>query len=328
MLHRVLEDTREAYDPEMAVSDENFERFLAWVSRHYRVVRLQDLQQELRGWRCGSPPLCVLTFDDGWSDNFTCAFPMLQRYNLTATVFLAVNFIGTGRRLWQERLWRHLQRAGKTSSAAESLRATGEAFAWCPPLGAADLNLSRLRPLLLTRPSPEAEAFVDRFGRIVGGEPEWAGPAFLSWDQVQRMRECGIDFGSHTMQHTLLSRAPTAVAEAEVCDSRRAIEERLGAPVCSFSYPWGARGPASRAQVESAGYAFAVTASPGLARSDSDALQLPRVALSDACFGRASRPGGDGLSGKKRTQDAFSAAALSLHIARARFSNLRVGRPS
>src|SRR6185312_12546093 len=66
MLHRVLPDIRDCYDPEMAVSVAVLAQFLDWLAAHYTVVPL--LEVAARRGRGGARPVCALTFDDGWAD--------------------------------------------------------------------------------------------------------------------------------------------------------------------------------------------------------------------------------------------------------------------
>lgn len=108
MLHRVLPDPSQCYHPEMAVSVATLEPFLDWLAEVYDVVDLGDLDGHMRARRIRRPA-CALTFDDGWRDTFTYAFPLLQRRGLPATVFLPLRFIGSGRHFWQEKLHFHLR---------------------------------------------------------------------------------------------------------------------------------------------------------------------------------------------------------------------------
>ncbi len=315
MLHRVLPDPGQCYDPEMVVSLAAFEAFLAWLREHYAVLPLEELLGRVQRTQRRGQPACALTFDDGWVDTFAHAFPLLQRWRLPATVFLPLQYIGTDRRFWQERLYYRLQRLRAHSGAVASLRAVGQSFAWCPELQAADLDFPALRARLVRRSSPEAEAFVERLGEATELPLELTGRAFMNWDEVRLMQDAGIRFGSHTLDHTLLRCAPPAAAAEELRRSRRALSEQLGEPVTTFSYPWGGLSPFTRAQVREAGYSLAVTTRPGLVRASSDAWLLPRIALSDAQLGWGAAPA---PAAAVAAVPRFRPATLQVHLARAR----------
>jgi len=96
------------------------------------------------------------------------------------------------------------------------------------------------------------------------------------------MQKSGISFGSHTLHHTLLTRAEPAIAEREIQESRRELTERLGAPPVGFAYPWGATGSYIRERVKASGYECAVTTKEGMVRGGSDPWLLPRIPISDS----------------------------------------------
>ncbi|HVA62077.1 MAG TPA: polysaccharide deacetylase family protein [Terriglobales bacterium] len=318
MLHRVLPEGDPCYEAEMAISLAAFEAFLDWLERHYTVVPLGDLLPRLRRPARERPrPLCALTFDDGWHDNYRHAFPVLRRRGLPATIFLPVRFMGSERRFWQERLFYHLRGLRERSDALPTLQQVAATLPWCPRLEAQDLGFAQLRQRLMRRASSEAEAFVARLGEHAAAAPELAGRAFMGWDEVRSMQAAGIEFGSHTLDHTLLSCEAPAAAAAELQASRRELGERLGTEVAGFSFPWGGRSPFSRRQVEQAGYHWAVTTAAGFATARSDALLLPRVPISNGCVGaRVAAP--QPPPGGQRPAPVFQAEALAVHLARRR----------
>lgn len=307
MLHRVLPPASPVYDPEMAVSVVGFEQLLAWIAERYDVVRLGDLAQIAP--RPGRPR-CALTFDDGWSDTYTHAFPLLQRWRMSATVFLPVHFIGTGRRFWQESLFYHLRNLRARADGGQMLQAVATEFAWCPRLQAADLGHRRLSQRLRRRASSEAEDFVARLGEVAGSSLELTGRAFMNWDEVRAMQRSGIEFGSHTLEHTHLATVSPSVSARELSLSRQALSEQLDCEVTSVAYPWGARGPFAVKQAAAAGYAVGVTTQPGFVGSGEDQLQWPRLAISEAQLGW---PGHQSARRAGRLP-----ATLAVHLARAR----------
>lgn len=121
----------------------------------------------------GLNPALSLTFDDGFSNFYTKAFPALAEYRIPATVFLVAGAVGT-RSKW----------ADQPASAA--------------------------------------------------------GSEILCWSRVEELRRAGVRFGAHTMTHPRLTDLPLDRARAEVLDSKKAIEDRIGGPVTAFAYPYGA----------------------------------------------------------------------------------------
>ena len=281
MFHSVLPAGQTCYYPEMATSTEMFVGFLHWISDRYRVIPLDDLVDRLGQLRKDPKPCCSITFDDGWHDTFLHAFPLLRKHRLPATVFLPVRFIGTNRRFWQERLWFCLQELRNRKESDRTIEVINRNFAWCPPISCQDLTFDRLRQLLLNRQTQEAEEFVNRLEEIAGSEAVPRDRAFMNWEEVRTMQSAGIGFGSHTLNHVLLTRADPETMRREIESSRHELVDRLGAPVNGFSYPWGRTGMRIRDEVKGAGYRFAVMGGDTLVHDSADAWLLPRIFISD-----------------------------------------------
>ena len=116
-LHRVLpqQEVAACHNPYLVLSEKSFEKFLSWLIQHFAIVSLTDLlSASISG--DGRRRLCALTFDDGWEDNFRVAFPILQKYSIPATVFLATGYIGSTQRMPEERLrklWKRAEGEGR-----------------------------------------------------------------------------------------------------------------------------------------------------------------------------------------------------------------------
>jgi peptidoglycan/xylan/chitin deacetylase (PgdA/CDA1 family) len=90
----------------LAVSVDAFERQMRFLKEHrYNVLTLEEIKDLMSQGRRPPPKAVAITFDDGYKNNYTYAFPILKKYNLTATIFIIINEIGRleGDRLsWDE----------------------------------------------------------------------------------------------------------------------------------------------------------------------------------------------------------------------------------
>ena len=281
MFHRILPRKEECYEPEMATSQDLFADFLDWLNDHFRVEPLDELVAR-GGKPDGKRPLCAITFDDGWIDHYLHAFPLLKERGLPASIFLPVRFIGTNRRFWQERLWLTLRDLEPARHRQELISAAALHFPWFPLAGELYQSGAGLKRLLMTRPSQEAEEFVHHLAESAGLAAAFSDRAFLNWDEVREMCEMGISFGSHTLNHVLLTQMDPAEATVEIQRSREELTERLGSEVSGFSYPWGAASSLTREAVRGTGYGFAFTTHPGLVKDAADPWLLPRIAISNS----------------------------------------------
>jgi glycosyltransferase involved in cell wall biosynthesis/peptidoglycan/xylan/chitin deacetylase (PgdA/CDA1 family) len=281
MFHRVLPQGEECYEAEMVCAKEAFEHFLDWLGQEYRVLPLEFVAARRADTIDSKKPACAITFDDGWVDNFFHAFPLLRDRGFPATIFLPVCFIGTLRRFWQERLWSCLNELRNDDLRSTSLRQCSRVFPWFRPDEALFGSYGALKRFLMTRPSEEAEEFVQSLEECANLNAA-SGRSFLSWNEVKAMQQEGVTYGSHTLHHTLLTNAAPRSVKKEIGQSRDELSERLGTPVVSFSYPWGSANSVSRDHVEKAGYSFAVTAASGVVNALSDPCLLPRIAVSSS----------------------------------------------
>lgn len=92
MYHRVLPCVED--DPfNLKVSNEHFDEHMAFLSSHYKVLSLEKLIDQLQRGRLNQHRAVTITFDDGYFDNYNYAFPVLKKYGLHATIFLATDYI-------------------------------------------------------------------------------------------------------------------------------------------------------------------------------------------------------------------------------------------
>lgn len=266
---------------------EIFEQEMRIVAKNYRVVSLDEAVRRLTE---GGPPepVVVITFDDGYLDNYEIAFPILQRYGLTATIFLTTGAVDTGEPLWFDRLSLAVKKSPHQHVDLELdlprrfwLRNDGEKL--------------RSRDQLYTyfRGLPEADKrdrLQDVIARLGGKDEGERNGRMLSWDQIRLLRKQGIGFGGHTVTHPFVSRLSQSDACWEAGECKRRIEEELQAPVEHFAYPSGRDmdfSPWNKEVVKSAGYKSAVSTIWGINDPATDPLELRRGQpweTNPACF--------------------------------------------
>jgi peptidoglycan/xylan/chitin deacetylase (PgdA/CDA1 family) len=251
-----------------------FERQVQYLARHYVVLPVDDLVERLGG--SGVPRNAVaITFDDGYRDTLTDAAPILARYGLPATVFLATGFIGTAEVPWYDRLAAAFKLAAKPAVRApwgEELRLASDASR----LSALHRVLAHLKAL------PERDFQAARSGLLAdlgAGEGRAVKNAMLNWDDVHALRGLGFRIGAHTVTHPILSRVSLDRARREIIESKSTIADACGSAPRAFAYPNGGTAdytPAVVDIVKSAGFTCAVTTRFGLNGVDTSPWELRR----------------------------------------------------
>ena len=119
----------------------------------------------------------------------------------------------------------------------------------------------------------------------VGGRSAWmdcegeGGRPLLSWAGLAEVAACGVEVGAHSHTHPALDQLPAATLRAEARACGALLEDKLGAPVESFAYPFGRYDRRVRDAVADAGYQVAVTMNSWAATPASHPLEVPRLAV-------------------------------------------------
>ncbi len=260
-----------------------FDRQMRWVREHYRPLPLSELVSCYRAGKEPPPRSVAVTFDDGFANNYSVAFPILKRHGIPFTVFVSTGLLDhPGTLLWSERVKRSIY-LSKCTSATVDL--AGRPFGL--DLRSRDARATTAREVLLelkNHPIAVRDAAVDRIeercGRPALTDADRERYAFLTWDQVRTMDAAGVEFGSHTVSHPILSKLDDDSLESELVLSKRRIELELGHSCTAFAYPNGSRadfGEREKRALERADYHAAFALSGQINRRVPDLFALDRI---------------------------------------------------
>lgn len=290
-------------DPQLlSVTQAHFAQHLEILRRYARPMALRDMVRALRENKVPRRAIAV-TFDDGYADNLHHAKPLLERYEVPATVYVSSGYVGTSREFVHDTLEGLFLRPGKLPQRL-ALNIEGRAHQW--DLGE-ETEYSeevyqknrRWHVLQAENPSPRHDVYRslcqlfytlhDHNRRsAMDALMRWAGNPFvcrpsyraLDSDEIRMLAKDGlVEVGSHTVTHPVLSRLNSADQKDEVQQSKTSLEEILGRPVTSFAYPYGTRSDYTEetaAIVREVGYDHACSNFEGLIHQGTDPWQLPR----------------------------------------------------
>jgi len=253
-----------------------FESQMVYLRKHYRIVSLAEMIAEMASPAKGNPAVAV-TFDDGYADLYTQAFPILQRLRIPATVYLTAGAIETGEVAWYDRVFVAFQvmpleefelpcdsqRRVRLGTPSDRLKAAVE-------------YITLMRKL----PVSEQRAKIAMLESSIELPQKSMSDRMLSWTQIRKMIEGGISFGAHTMSHPVVSRLSESELSAELGDSKKLIEDRIQQPALDFAFPFGKLdecGQPAMTWLSKLGYRSAATTIAGLNFSGSDPFFLKRV---------------------------------------------------
>lgn len=207
---------------------------LAYLTRHYEVIPLSELVRCLEERRAPPKKSVVITFDDGFRDNFEYALPLLQKHNATATVFVVTGSLSTGELPWSERLGYLFQH---TVVDAFSGPETGNQRVSLATPGQRHSAYQVVRKPLATMCREDRDAAISRVANSLEVEPP--KDRMLNWDQARDMLAAGNEIGAHTYSHPLLAQIPYEEAKWEMKKSLSDIREHLRIENPAFCFPGG-----------------------------------------------------------------------------------------
>lgn len=236
--HRIGDAARQPWDRTLwNVDEELFDVQLATLAREAEVVAPEDVLAIPDDRRAGRRVL--LTFDDGYRDNYELAFPLLRRHGLAATFFITTGFLDSGGPAWWDEL------AWMVRNAAEATLPPGPWASAPLPLGPdEDDTVAAVVKHYKTLDAAETGAYLESVAEASGAgrcPPSEASELWMTWEMVRAMHAAGMSIGGHTVTHPILARLPSAEQSREIGGCRTRLLEQLGVAMEWFAYPVGAR---------------------------------------------------------------------------------------
>ncbi len=236
--HRVVSPQR-AYDPAyVSATPEQFTRQLDHVARDYDVLSFTDLLDTYNGRQKLPKRPLLITFDDGYADNYTFAFPALKHRNLSAAFFVTTDHIGQRELFWFDKIGFLLQKTREQSWTLLDGRTIDLADRNHPSL------LKELLLILKAFPNEMRLAQMRILEEATLDGTETIDPINfpMTWDQLREMNDGGMEIYSHTCTHPVLSTLEEEDdIRRELARSKEQIEKRLGNACTVFAYPVGRR---------------------------------------------------------------------------------------
>jgi peptidoglycan/xylan/chitin deacetylase (PgdA/CDA1 family) len=247
--HRIGDPNATEYDPGLfSCTAEEFDWQIAYLKHRFRMTTLDEVLDLVAGGLRLTEPRVLITFDDGYIDNYQLAYPVLRRHGVQGVFFVPTAFAGTGRIPWWDEvayIVRHSRRPRFRLEYPQPQDFDIEAH------GVAECIMYVLR--LYKQPAMRDHGrFVEQLEQACDSTRPGSGSArcFLDWNEAREMQQGGMAFGSHTHNHEILSKLTAASQLEELQLSRAILEKELGRKIDTLAYPVGARDTFSAETVE------------------------------------------------------------------------------
>ncbi len=298
MYHRVLNhvEVDETIEPGMYITPETFEKHLCFLKEKFDVIPLSKVSKNESKRSSRSAIKCAITFDDGWLDFYTHAYPLLVKYNLPAINFLPTSFIGRREIFWTDKLAKILKQK-KTSNSRELilLKKNNSMDNLVEKIikmnGPITQQLNCAIVLLKTKHQNEIDQILDELSYVIKFQRPAVERSFLSWKEIYEMKQSNlISFGSHTANHSILTTLNDEETIKELISSKQTLKEKnvLDSDCIPFCYPNGDCNNRIANLVEKCGYSLAVTTRKGWNKGSTNPYLLNRIGLhEDVSFTRS-----------------------------------------
>ncbi len=234
-------------DPETAVGDrgnfsasqEEFALQLEFLKRHFEIIGLDDLVDYTRGSHLNNASAILITFDDGYLDNYQNAFHILKSFDLPAAFFLTTTFVGTNHMPWWDVIAENILKAQRSNLRLEYPSAIDFSLVGEHRLQTISSVLKLYKSPLNTDPNKFLSSVYRATDAAIKTTPE---RLFLNWQEAREMSASGMHFGSHTHSHQILGNLSLDQQTYELEVSKTTLEANLDRKINTVAYPDGLPG--------------------------------------------------------------------------------------
>lgn len=282
--HRVGRKEDSIFDRAIFSCDaETFDQQIRSIQSHFTVISCKALTELINQPNMRlKERYAVITFDDGYLDNYTEAFPILKKYQVSAIFFLPVHFIGSTEVPWWDQM-AHVLRL----NVGQSVRfpgGHGEVYLSPEdPDRAIHIYIHKAKRLPDYSTTDVLNFLLEQYP-LPNTIKADSGSIFMDWDQAQDMLNQGMEIGSHTIHHPILSEVDEQTQRIEITESKKLLEQRLSTEILALAYPTGRKHCYNQLSVQlahEADYQVAFSNEPGInARSNFKRFEITRFSVS------------------------------------------------
>jgi len=269
--------------PDSIISIESFEKQIEYLTSKKRIVRLPELVKHINDGVKLPRGAVAITFDDGYYDFFSNAYPILRKYNCSCTLFPITGLLYSGELKWEDQL-AYLVNSSNLGTLVVDVKGRSMRFKISNKSGKLGA-IRQLNSMLTQVDSEEIARTISLIEKESGSSVRLPERVTLRYDEVVSLKdEPLISFGAHTHNHVSLGRVSLDTAESEIIRSKKEVERATGKECNIFSYPIGkARdfNETAKEILKENGFQCAVTTIPGKVDVRSDPFELRRIAVTD-----------------------------------------------
>ncbi|MCA9019848.1 MAG: polysaccharide deacetylase family protein, partial [Planctomycetaceae bacterium] len=200
--HRVGDINNSVFDHDLwSATAEDFEKQIRFLSLNFDMIRIRDLDHI---WNQPRGRYVLVTFDDGYIDNYEWAFPIIKSYNAPATFFLTTGFLDDRKVAWWDEIAWMIQNSQRNQIEPNPFFPEGLSL----KLEDRSFSKSRAVKTYWSLKDEQTEDYLNLLASQTGSgraPTELAKSLWMTWDMIREMQQAGFDFGGHTVDHPILA---------------------------------------------------------------------------------------------------------------------------
>ena len=274
--HRICPDNvMNKPNDELAVSVSRFREQLLFLKKNYNLISLDNL---LKFEKSSKTNICI-TFDDGYKDNLIYALPILNEFNIPATIYIITKFYEKDFNVW----WYELENFIWKNTESISFVYEGKKYEYSVQKNIEKFNcFVKLRKVIKKLDKENQLKFLSAVTKTK--EREQFKKYFLSKEDIKILNSNPlITIGAHTHNHLSLKNLSRTTCIEEIKLSKEILENSIGININHFSYPYGSKSDVGKREhkiVQDLGFKSAVTTSVGKVNKNS-LFNLPRIHINE-----------------------------------------------
>lgn len=260
--HRFTDRPVEKIDkslPFLFVNGKNFEKHIKFYKKFYNITTFEEISKY--GDKGRIPPnSMIITIDDGYEDNYKIAYPILKKYNVPATIYIATDYIENEKVPWWDEIYYLLSSLSAKKESNEVIN-NQELLEY---INRFEKNAGPLFSELGKLDCQDNKRIMKMLDKVIcNKEGMKQSNKFMSWEQINEISK-NIQIGSHTCSHVSVVIGNHGQVLDELHRSKDKIENVLKRKVTSFAYPSGHHSSKIYNDIEKVGYQYAVTLDSGI----------------------------------------------------------------
>lgn len=280
--HRIGDKNTCEFDREVfSCTAEGFDQQCQFIKANFKVISSEELISIRKEGKCESNKYALITFDDGYIDNYSEAFPILKKYNIPATFYVATNFVNNDLIPWWDEIAYILRKSPGMSYQLPTQSITYELKSneIESVISRVIYDAKRLQSVTVIE---VLEDIRSTFSSYLDDFKNQKHNLFMNWEQLIEMSSSGMKIGSHTLSHQMLSQLSDVSQEHELKHSKKIIEDNLTGKIESVVYPVGRKHCYTERTCQLAalsGYTFGFNNEPGRITNTSNPHDLNRYCI-------------------------------------------------